>query len=203
MRNPLNRRIFREFRQDIGKYIVIFMLLLISIGFVSGFIVAGSSMMDAYNGSFEKYNIENGHFRTNNKLTESEISSIEKKKVKLHPLFFVEQDFDNGTDIRIYKNRDEVDIVCVMKGRLPEETGEIALDRMYAVNNGIEVGDTLKSAFGEYRIVGLIALPDYSALFYNNNDMMFDASAFGVGVVSKEQFSLYEDKEIAWNYAFL
>ena len=202
MRNPLNRRIIRELGQDIGKYVVIFMLLVISIGFVSGFIVAGSSMLKAYNESFDKYNIENGYFRTNDRLTDVRIDAIEKKKVRLFELFYVEQTMSNGTDIRIYQNREEVDLVCVMDGRLPEKAGEIALDRMYAVNNSLNVGDSVYSGSGELAIVGLIALPDYSALFYNNNDMMFDASAFGVGVVSKEQFDKYDDREIARNYAF-
>ena len=203
MRNPLNARIPREFGQDIGKYLVIFMLLVISIGFVSGFIVAGSSMIKAYNDSFEKYNIENGHFRTNDRLTKGELDAIEKRGVILSDLFYVEESFENGTIIRIYKNRTETDLVCAMKGRLPEEKGEIALDRMYAVNNSLEVGDIIRSGTEEYRIVGFVALSDYSALFYDNNDMMFDASQFGVGVVSDGQFLLYDDKDMAWNYAFL
>jgi putative ABC transport system permease protein len=203
MRNPLNRRILRELKQDIGKYIVIFVLLVISIGFVSGFIVAGSSMLKAYNGSFEKYTIENGHFRTGDRLLDTEIKAIEKKKVRVKELFYIEQPLDNGTNIRIYDQRDEVDLVCVMKGRLAQKPGEIAIDRMYAVNNGLEIGDVLGYDGGQYEIVGLVALSDYSALFYNNNDMMFDSSAFGVGVVSKNQFALYEDRDIAYNYAFL
>ena len=40
MKNPLNKRLPREFRKDFGKYLVIFLLLVITIGFVSGFLVA-------------------------------------------------------------------------------------------------------------------------------------------------------------------
>ncbi len=203
MRNPLNRRVFREFKEDLGKYIVIFALLLVSIGFVSGFLVAGSSMMKAYNESFEKYNIEDGYFRVNEKLTGAQKTKLEKKDISIYDLFYTEQSFDNGTDIRIYKNREEVDLVCLMEGRLPEETGEIAIDRMYADNNDLSVGDVIRSDFSEYTIVGLVALSDYSTLFYNNNDMMFDASAFGVAVVSEDQFEEYDEMDLTWNYAFL
>ncbi len=203
MRNPLNRRVFREFREDLGKYIVIFMLLFVSIGFVSGFLVAGSSMMKAYNESFEKYNVENGYFRVNEKLTETQRDKLEKKEITIYDLFYTEQSFDNGTDIRIYTNREEVDLACIMDGRLPETIGEIAIDRMYADNNTLEIGDVIKSDFGEYTIVGLVALSDYSTLFYNNNDMMFDASAFGVAVVSKDQFAEYDKNELTWNYAWV
>ena len=53
----------RELRSEMGKYAVIAILLIATIGFVSGFLVAGSSMIAAYNEGFEKYNIEDGHFR--------------------------------------------------------------------------------------------------------------------------------------------
>ncbi len=44
MKNPLTKRLPREFRKEFGKYLVIF-LLLITIGFVSGFLVADGSMI--------------------------------------------------------------------------------------------------------------------------------------------------------------
>ena len=67
MKNPLNKRLPREFRKDFGKYLVIFLLLVITIGFVSGFLVADGSMIKAYNEGINKYNTENGHFRTSRK----------------------------------------------------------------------------------------------------------------------------------------
>ena len=73
---------------------------------------------------------------------------------------------------------------------MPKEIGEIAIDRMYADNNKLSVGDTLKSGKKTWKITGLVALSDYSALFQNNNDTMFDAIKFGVGIVTKEEFLL-------------
>ena len=203
MKNPLNRRLFRELKSDIGKYIVIFVLLVLSIGFVSGFLVAGESMIKAYKESFEKYTIENGNFRTEEELTPSQKEWIEKKGITIYPNFYIEKDFNNDTTIRMYANREEIDKVCVMEGRLPEEKGEIAIDRMYAENNDLTVGDELVAEEKTYKIVGLVALSDYSALFYSNNDMMFDASAFGVAVIDKKQFEEYSDDGVRYNYSWL
>lgn len=69
MRSPLNKRLFRELRGEFGKYLVIFILMTLTIGMVSGFLVADGSMIQAYEESFEKYSIENGHFRTEKKRT--------------------------------------------------------------------------------------------------------------------------------------
>ena len=53
--NPLHRRYLRELRGEFGKYAVIFVLLVFTIGLISGFLVADGSMITAYNESFEKY----------------------------------------------------------------------------------------------------------------------------------------------------
>ncbi|MCI5821519.1 MAG: hypothetical protein SO172_02960 [Pararoseburia sp.] len=44
MKNPLNKRFFREFKQDFGKYIVIFLFLVMLISLVSGFLIADNSV---------------------------------------------------------------------------------------------------------------------------------------------------------------
>ena len=92
-----------------------------------------------------------------------------------------------------------------MKGDFPSGENEIAIDRMYADNNHLSVGDTLKSDSHEWTITGLVALPDYSCLFQNNNDSMFDSVKFGVAVVTPEAFSKFESSSIkyvySWKYA--
>jgi len=67
MKNPLRKRLLRELRQEMGKYLVVFILMVATIGFVSGFLVADGSMLTAYDNSFEKYNIEDGNFATEKK----------------------------------------------------------------------------------------------------------------------------------------
>lgn len=189
MKNPLRKRLLRELRQEMGKYLVVFILMVATIGFVSGFLVADGSMLTAYDNSFEKYNIEDGNFATEEKVYKNQQETIEGYGVKLYENFYVEKALSNGSTLRIFKNREEVNKVCLMKGKMPKEIGEIAIDRMYADNNKLSVGDTLKSGKKTWKITGLVALSDYSALFQNNNDTMFDAIKFGVGIVTKEEFS--------------
>ena len=70
MKNPLNKRLPRELKGDIGKYIVIFIFLVATIGVVSGFLVAGTSMKTAFDESFDKNNIEDGNFVLESKMTD-------------------------------------------------------------------------------------------------------------------------------------
>ncbi len=47
MKNPLRKRISRELKDEFGKYLVVFLMMVLTIGFVSGFLVADGSMLNA------------------------------------------------------------------------------------------------------------------------------------------------------------
>lgn len=89
-----------------------------------------------------------------------------------------------------------------MAGSLPERGEEIAIDRMYADNNHLTTGDYLHVGNKDFKISGLVALSDYSALFSDNNDLMFDSIKFGVAVVSKNGFKRLSEKNIRYNYCW-
>lgn len=203
MKNPLRKRLLRELKGELGKYLVVFILMVASIGFVSGFLVADNSMLIAYNEGFEKYNIEDGNFRTAEQVHKTQREEIEALGVKLYDNYYVEEPLDNGSTMRFFKNRQQVDKVCLMKGELPAGTGEIAIDRMYADNNNLSVGDTLRSGKRTWKITGLVALSDYSCLFQNNNDSMFDAVKFGVSVVTEEEFDSLDQEKLQYNYSWI
>ena len=203
MKSPLRKRLPRELKSEFGKYLVVFIMMAITIGFVSGFLVADGSMLRAYDDSFQKYNIEDGYFQTKKKLTPAQKEDIEKSDVKVYENFYIEQKLTNGSTIRFFKNRKEVDKVCLMKGKMPKKSGEIAVDRMYADNNELKVGDTVKSRKKTFRITGLVALSDYSALFQNNNDTMFDAVKFGVAIVTAKDFEALNQVKVQYNYAWI
>lgn len=204
-RNPLSRRLLRELREELGKYLVIFLLLTGSIGFISGFLVADNSMLAAYDESFTKYNIEDGNFRLSQKASRAQVKAIESWGVSLYENFYLERDLTNGSTMRIFLNREEVNLACLMEGAFPVTAEEIAIDRMYADNNRLSVGDTLTDGSRTWKITGLIALSDYSCLFSDNSDSMFDASLFGVAVVSRQGFEslgtagMYDS--YSWKYA--
>ena len=203
MKNPLRKRLPRELKGEMGKYLVVFILMVASIGFVSGFLVADNSMLIAYNEGFGKYNIEDGNFRTAEQIHKTQREEIEALGVKLYDNYYVEEPLDNGSTMRFFKNRQQVDKVCLMKGELPAGTGEIAIDRMYADNNNLSVGDTLRSGKRTWKITGLVALSDYSCLFQNNNDSMFDAVKFGVSVVTEEEFDSLDQEKLQYNYSWI
>lgn len=212
MKNPLIKRLPREFTGEIAKYIVIFIFMTAVIGLISGFLIADGSMLDTYNKSFDKYNIENGNFELYPKADDKLIDRLEEENVTIYENFYKEETVkvhnneklseDDQSVIRFYINRKDIDKVDVMEGRLAEDINEIAIDRMYAVNNNIKVGDTINAGGRILRVTGYVALSDYSCLFSDNSDTMFDSVKFGVGVVSESCFEAYDDTHIHYVYSW-
>lgn len=212
MKNPLIKRLPREFAGEIAKYIVIFIFMTAVIGLISGFLIADGSMLDTYNKSFDKYNIENGNFELYSKADDKLIDRLEEENVTIYENFYKEETVkvhnneklseDDQSVIRFYINRKDIDKVDVMEGRLAEDINEIAIDRMYAVNNNIKVGDTINAGGRILRVTGYVALSDYSCLFSDNSDTMFDSVKFGVGVVSESCFEAYDDTHIHYVYSW-
>ena len=208
MKNPLCRRIPKELKDDFGKYIVIFLFMVITTGMVSGFLVAGESMKQTYDQSFDKYNVEDGHFALNSEATDDMKKAIEDEGVTLYDMPYYDLDMSikksdgESRTLRIFEVRHEVNRMCTMKGSLPDRDDELAIDRMFAENNDIEIGDELEVGGRDYKVCGYVALSDYSTMFQNNNDTMFDATIFGVAVVTGTEFDRLPENGREWSYAW-
>lgn len=203
MKNPLIKRLKRELKSEFSKYLVIFIFMISVIGFVSGFLVASGSMIDTYDKSFEKYNIEDGNFELSTVIDENLSEKIENEDLKIYENFYTEKEIENvDSTLRIFKNREDVNKICVMQGRLPKNNNEIAVDRMYAQNNDLTVGSTLVIDSRDFEITGLVSFSDYTALYSSPSDMMFDSVKFGVAVVSDSDFEKLSQNSIHYCYSF-
>lgn len=213
MKNPLWRRIPKELKDDFGKYIVIFLFMVITTGMVSGFMVAGESMKITYDNTFDKYNVEDGHFDLSGEASSDMMSAIEDEGVKLYDMSYYELPMiktdstetsdDGARTLRIFAPRHDVNKTCIMDGELPAVDDEIAIDRMYAVNNDISVGDEVKVGGKAYKVCGFVALSDYSTMFQDNHDTMFDATIFGVAIVANAEFEDLPEKNKTWSYSWM
>ncbi len=97
IKNPLVRRIPREFLGDWRKYLVVSLFLILTIGFVSGMYVANGSMMAAADEGVSKYRLEDGHFELDCKADPELLSAIqsgEKADVKQYYLDEAEKELD-------------------------------------------------------------------------------------------------------------
>ena len=215
IKNPLIRRIPKELIGDWKKYLVVFLFLVLTIGFVSGMYVANESMITSANEGVTKYKQEDGHFELKKQADATLLSAIETgekadfkaPKTTLYENFFrnEEEDYNNdgkkdGT-IRVFAKTKDINLACMLQGSFPQKADEIAIDRMHADNVGIKVGDTVTVSGETYKVVGLLAYVNYSTLHEKTTDLMFDALKFDVAMVTQDGFDRLH-KSIHYTYAW-
>lgn len=205
MKNPLTKRLPREFAKDATKYIAIFIMMVLLISVCSGMRVANESLKAAYHESFELYNIEDGHITLDKALPDEIKEKFENgMAMKIYSSFYFDEDTsETGATVRVYKQSDELNKPCLLSGELPSQDSEIAIDRVFAKNNGINIGDILTLNGKSLEITGFIALPNYSTLFENNTDSMFDSINFSVAVMTDGGFDSVGSRNISHNYAWI
>lgn len=226
--NPLIKRIPKELIGDWKKYLIVFAFLVLTIGFVSGMYVANESMMKAADESVTKYEREDGHFEWSEKADSDLVKDVESGEqvdmsaitgkeeedasdvpVIIYENFFRNEKEDNNNDgkndgtVRVFAKTDNINLACVLDGRLPENGNEIAVDRMHADNVDMKVGDTIRVGGEKFEVVGLIAYVNYSTLHEKTTDLIFDAIKFDVAMVTDEGFDRLGESihyAYAWKY---
>lgn len=102
IKNPLIKRIPKEIIGDWKKYLVVFLFLVLTIGFVSGMYVANDSMLTSADEGVSKYKQEDGHFELKDKADSELVTAIESGEVKTAP---DEKDSDSSkTPVKLYEN---------------------------------------------------------------------------------------------------
>ena len=197
MKNPLNKRIFRELRSNIGRYGSIFIVMLMTISFISSFFIAQNSVKISYEDSHIKGKIEDGYIEFDRELSRDEEKIFEDNHVKAYKNYYLSINYKNGKLIRLYSNREHVNIPAIHRGRSANKDGEVVLNYNYIKENKLSLGDKLylpayvngkKPAIDGLKIVGSVAFPDYSCLLRRPGDILMDNKDFAVASVNKKTF---------------
>lgn len=144
MKSPLIKRLPRELKKDFGKYLVIFVFMIATIGFVSGFLVADNSLKKTYDDSFEKFNIEDGHFIFTKAIDRNLKENLENNmKIKIYNNVYIDAVSEKDHTVRIFKIRNEINRADLIRGNWPSKDNDIVIDRLYAENNNIKIGDII------------------------------------------------------------
>ena len=111
IKNPLIKRIPKELAGDWKKYLVVFLFLVLTIGFVSCMYVANESMLTAADEGITRYKQEDGHFELKEKADSSLIEAIESGEKADIPGQAEENtaDVDNDDSEENGKSNDDLD----------------------------------------------------------------------------------------------
>lgn len=202
MKNPINKRIFRQVRFYPLRFFPIFILIVLVVSFSASFYTAQDSVKTIYYKELKDGKVEDGQFTSINKLDQKTIKNLEKKDIKLYENFSIEVNESKDKKLRGFINRDKINIGLIHQGRFPKAKNEIALSNNYANINKIKLNDKIKLEGKTFNIVGLVSLPDYSSLLRNRQDLVMDTGYFGVCLFNKEGFDSFDKISAKYTYSY-
>lgn len=202
MKNPLHKRLPRELKQNAGKYIGILCILMLTIIIGSSFMVTMDSAIVTLEKNDKECNIEDGQFEVATPLSVNAIDAIKEKGITIVSNFYsTDNDYD-GAKVIIFNQRSELNIPSVFEGKMPNAENEVAIERLFAKNREIEIGDKLVLNGKEYIVTATIAIPDYSSLFKNNQDLLMNTRDFGIVIATKEGFGKMNEDTLTYRYSY-
>lgn len=82
----------------------------------------------------------------------------------------------------------KIDLIDLDYGRIPENSGEILLEKRYCEEHKISVEDMIKIGENDYTVTGIGTVLDYDAPTKNFSDASVYSSLFGLGFVVPEDY---------------
>lgn len=203
MRNPLNKRVLRDFKKNFVKYLGMIVILICTICIGSGFQSTLNGAVD-YLDRIKTENLqEEGFIEVSSPLSEELLDSLKDEGLQAAENFYAtEHDFEDSTKVLLFCQRNTIDIPTVFEGKLPETDSEIALDHVFARTRGFNIGDKITLLGKDYKISGTVSLPDYSALFLNNTDLVMNPQHFCVSVISESAFDEISSDSYTYRYSY-
>lgn len=65
--------------------------------------------------------------------------------------------------LRVYQNRKNINLITLTEGKTAEEEEELVLERRYAQEHKLGIGDKIQIENETFSIVGIGCVPDYEA----------------------------------------
>ena len=171
----LNRRVFREIKENAGKYLGIFIILACIIFVGSAFMVTLSSADITLKNQENMRMTEDGNFELLQEMPEEARKFFDENHILLEENFYVtENDFLEKAKVLVYNERETINLYDIFEGEAPKNESEMIIDRLFAKNHDIKVGDIITLCGNRFQVSGLAAFAYYTSLFKSNQDLVMD-----------------------------
>lgn len=187
MQRILSKRVLRDIRENLLRYLALFFLVAMVMYMVVAIVGAAETIMQGTKESGRLHHREDGQFGVFVPLTDEEIAQITEKGVTLQRDFSLDFHLGQST-LRVYRARETVDLFVPSQGSELPAQGEILLEQHYAEKHELGLGDSLTVGGRDFIVTGIGSTPDYDAAYEKTSDTTVDSNLFGVGFVTAEDY---------------
>lgn len=208
MRKILRKRVPRELRENLFRYLALGLLIILCMYVVVGLIGAADTVITGGAAAAEANHVEDGEFTVFVPLTDAQREAFAKEGVTLETQFYLDFSQEGAGTLRVFKNRKEINLVIVEQGAPAKADDEVVLEKRYCAEHGLSVGDKIVIGGETFTIAGIGCTPDYEAPFKELSDSTVDSAGFGPAFVTEDAYDVLKQggrsaKAEEYTYAYL
>ena len=151
---------------------------------------------------WEQCRLEDGSFETYVPLSRRNMTELSELNLAVEKMFYVDLPAGEISTLRIFSNRSSINLPYVEEGELPTRERELFVEKLFAANHRLHVGDTISLGGEEFIISGIGCLPDYAYVKQNGSDVSANEE-FSVGIVKDSALErLSRGQSVIYHYAY-
>lgn len=198
---------FREIWNSKTRFLSIFAIILLGVAFFAGLTATGPVMKESANQYFNEYNLMDLQVQSTYGLAEEDINILEENlnNAVVEGQYTIDAVFEGTEDtVKLfgYSGDQDVNNYIVQEGRLPENSGEIALDSNETFTESYSIGDTITIDQNtgdnfeenlsqlEFEVVGFVQNPRYVENTSRGNTTVGSGVLNGFGVIPEEDIDM-------------
>lgn len=196
-----DKRIKRELLKNGVRNLLMIIIIVLSMMLVVSLCSSTDSITASIEDMWEKCNVEDGSFETYVPLSNRNFRDLSELNVYVEEAFYSDIE-THGSIIRVFPNRKYIDLPYPEHGSLPQNDNELFLEKMYAKNHNISVGDSFYIGDMEFSVIGIGCLPDYGYVKRNSSDIAPN-DEFGIAVLTESAFNnVAAGNNLKYHYTF-
>lgn len=196
MQKILRKRVFRDLKENLFRYLALGLLIILCMYMIGSLVGAGETIVQGVDEQAEKNHVEDGQFTCFVPLSKDNNKVLAEHDVELEKMFYLDFAKQKET-IRVFQNRQKINLVALREGRLAEKENEIVLERRYAEEHQYTVGSQIMLGKIKFQVTGIATTPDYDAPLRKMSDTIVDSKNFGTAFVGKRAYNKLKQSHLA------
>jgi len=194
----------REILQSKARFFSILILIMLGVAFFTGLKAVGPDMLLTAEKNYDKYKLADLEVMSTYGLDESDEELLKGAEGVKDVQFGYSADVilkDSNLVTKVYSKSEAKDVLNdyqIEKGRLPEKSGEIAVDQKlsyqigdqisFVQNDGTEFTDTFSKT--SFTVVGVVSSPKYIENTKRGSSLIGNGEVGGFAVISEKDFNM-------------
>lgn len=207
MQKILRKRVWRDLKENPLRYLALGLLIVLGMYLIVSLVGAAETVITGVDKKAEENRIEDGQFGVLVPLIGAQEENLREQGITLERMFYLDFVQEGENTLRVFKNRESIDLTELDGGRLAENGNEAVLEKRYCEENNIHIGDSIEIGPGEFQVVGIGSVPDYDAMYKSLTDSSVESKRFGLAFVDAGAYERLKDsgssiKSEEYNYAY-